>query len=147
MNVSARSYRSVCFSTLQRRVRTIPPRDLPPGQRRARQTSERRQPNVETVGITLSQLEAPYQRLVEQEDLRALPLLAYWDAKIAPHTSWWVRQRSVIEGLAICFYINRRCADEPDVLQLLGFPRGVSTEIHHSEDPDVGKACANMPKQ
>ena len=74
----------------------------------------------------LSQIDAPYQRLVEQKDTRALLLLAYWHAMLVPHPSWWVRRRSVVEGLAICIYLERQCADQPDIQQLLDFPLGVS---------------------
>ncbi|KAL3956022.1 hypothetical protein ACCO45_008868 [Purpureocillium lilacinum] len=95
----------------------------------ARRASDR---NVSRFLTFVAQLPAPFRRLLERRDPRALLLLAYWHAKVARRPSWWVRRRSVVEGLAICDYLaGPRCCDAagPDVVALLEWPRRELLEV------------------
>lgn len=88
--------------------------------------------NVSRFLTFVAQLPAPFRRLLERRDPRALLLLAYWHAKVARRPSWWVRRRSVVEGLAICDYLSGpRCRDAagPDVVALLEWPRRELLEV------------------
>jgi hypothetical protein len=45
--------------------------------------------------------------LLGQKDPRALLLLLYWYAKVCVSKYWWLKKRSIMEGLAICEYLRR----------------------------------------
>ncbi|KAJ6439882.1 arrestin domain containing protein [Purpureocillium lavendulum] len=92
--------------------------------------------NVARFLTFVSQLPAPFCRLLERRDPRALLLLAYWHAKVARRPSWWVRRRSVVEGLAICEYLARRCRGgaDPDIVALLEWPRRELVDVQAQDD-------------
>lgn len=64
-----------------------------------------------------------YLALIEEKDPRALLLLVYWHSMVAIGSTWWLYMRSVVQGKAICMYIEKHCADDPDILQLCQLPR------------------------
>lgn len=66
--------------------------------------------------------------LVVNKDPRALLLMAYWYSKICVG-QWWLRRRALIEGRATCTYLERYCAHNAMVQNLLGEPRRVL--FHH----------------
>jgi hypothetical protein len=55
----------------------------------------------------LTQLDPRYRKLLEEKDPRAMVLLALWYTKAAAHSSWWMQRRSLVEGQAICIYLER----------------------------------------
>ncbi|KAK7407958.1 hypothetical protein QQX98_009875 [Neonectria punicea] len=71
----------------------------------------------------ISQLDPRYRRLLELKDPRAMLLLAYWHAKVVGFKAWWLNRRAVVEGQAICIYLERECADDPMIMELLEFPK------------------------
>lgn len=71
----------------------------------------------------ISQLDPQYKRLLEEKDPRAMLLLVWWYAKTAETTLWWLKRRSVVEGKAICIWLEERCGGEPKILALLEFPK------------------------
>lgn len=58
--------------------------------------------------LVLMQVPPAYTGLVQQKDSWAMLMLAYWYAKVC-HGRWWLARRSILEGLAICVYIERNC--------------------------------------
>lgn len=70
-------------------------------------------------------ISADYRRLLEQRDSRALLLLAYWYAKVCPYQQWWMQRRAVLEGQAICIYLERYHGSDPRLQNLLKFPKGI----------------------
>ena len=74
-----------------------------------------------------------YRRLLEHKDPRALLLLAWWYAQVTVHISWWTRRRSLIEGQAICLYLERNCKDDKNMMELLEFPRETFRVVKESE--------------
>ena len=63
-----------------------------------------------------------FQELLKKRDPRALLLMAYWYSKIKG-TMWWLDRRSILEGAAICIYLERYHADESEILELLSYPK------------------------
>ena len=63
-----------------------------------------------------------FQGLLKDRDPRALLLFAFWYAKIKG-AMWWLDRRSVLEGQAICMYLERYHANETEILDLLSYPK------------------------
>lgn len=70
----------------------------------------------------LNNMGTEFKKLMIQKDPRALLVLAYWYSK-ASHGTWWVAQRSLVEGQAICLYLERCHPHETLIQGLLDFPR------------------------
>ncbi|CAM1509868.1 Fc.00g002030.m01.CDS01 [Cosmosporella sp. VM-42] len=94
----------------------------------------------------ISQLDPRYRRLLEEKDPRAMLLLAWWYSQTVVHRVWWLRQRSLMEGQAIIIYLEKHCQDEPRIIELLDFPRGVFETVKrqgkNGEDKSLGAALA-----
>jgi hypothetical protein len=66
-----------------------------------------------------------YRSLLQTKDHLALLLLVYWYSKIAVHSApWWMQRRALVEGAAICIFLERECTDRR-ILDLLHYPRAV----------------------
>jgi hypothetical protein len=66
-----------------------------------------------------------YKQLLEQKDPRALLLLAYWYAKVCKFEVWWLSRRALLEGQAICIYLERYHQYCTEITHLLHFPSTV----------------------
>ncbi|KAH7144384.1 hypothetical protein B0J13DRAFT_43792 [Dactylonectria estremocensis] len=77
----------------------------------------------------LSQLDPRFRRLLEDKDPRALLLLVYWLARLASFEAWWLNQRALIEGKAICIYLERDCADDALIMELVQYPKKLLFKI------------------
>lgn len=64
-----------------------------------------------------------FKQLLEQKDPRALLLLAYWYAKVCQFDLWWMSRRAMLEGQAICMYLERYYGYQADIMKLLEFPK------------------------
>ncbi|KAM0393234.1 hypothetical protein ACHAPZ_010481 [Fusarium culmorum] len=73
----------------------------------------------------LTQLDPRFRKLLEEKDPRAMVLLAWWYTKAAVHSSWWMQRRSLVEGQAICIYLERYCTDVEGICELVKFPKRV----------------------
>ncbi|KAF4459542.1 Sterol regulatory element binding [Fusarium albosuccineum] len=73
----------------------------------------------------LTQLDPRYRKLLEQKDPKAMVLLAWWYAKAVAHRSWWMQRRSLIEGQAICIYLEKYCKHVEGIQELVQFPKRV----------------------
>lgn len=63
-----------------------------------------------------------FGRLVLNRDPRALLVMAYWYSKICTG-QWWLRRRALMEGRAMCMYLERYYAHDVTVQDLLKVPR------------------------
>ncbi|KAL6823536.1 hypothetical protein V8C40DRAFT_37810 [Trichoderma camerunense] len=82
--------------------------------------------NDDTVILFLSfitQIDPSYRSLIEEKDPRALLLLLYWHSMVVPEKRWWLRRRCIVEGKAILTYLERYCADDRDIMELLQVPK------------------------
>ena len=70
----------------------------------------------------ISSINDDFQDLLRERDPRALLLMAFWYAKING-AMWWLDRRSMLEGQAICMYLERYHADEAEILELLSYPK------------------------
>jgi len=70
----------------------------------------------------ISIIRSHFKLLLENKDPRALLLLAYWFAKVC-RAMWWVERRAVLECQATCIYLERHCADDKAIMDLLQFPK------------------------
>ncbi|KAM0448346.1 hypothetical protein ACHAQK_000327 [Fusarium lateritium] len=73
----------------------------------------------------VSQLDPRFRRLLEEKDPGAMVLLAWWYAKAAAHSSWWMQRRSLIEGRAICIYLERHSMHVEGIRELIRFPKRI----------------------
>ncbi|KAK0648600.1 hypothetical protein B0T16DRAFT_117327 [Cercophora newfieldiana] len=64
-----------------------------------------------------------FLRLLEQRDPRALLLLNYWYAKTLTTEHWWIYRRGIIEGPALCTFLEDAFGNDPELLGLLDFPK------------------------
>ncbi|KAH7342456.1 hypothetical protein BKA65DRAFT_457440 [Rhexocercosporidium sp. MPI-PUGE-AT-0058] len=71
-----------------------------------------------------------FKELLKEKDSRALLVLAFWFAKLGGTGHWWLVPRAVVEGKAICMFLERECRREMDVdvVVLLGYLRVVFGE-------------------
>ncbi|TVY37331.1 hypothetical protein LSUB1_G004747 [Lachnellula subtilissima] len=70
----------------------------------------------------LSHMGQGFKALVKQKDPRALLLVAYWFGRVS-HGTWWIAARALIEGQAICLYLERYYPHETTMQELLQFPK------------------------
>jgi hypothetical protein len=84
----------------------------------------------------LSQIDTEFQQLLQKKDPRAMILLLYWMSKLVMYPMWWTRRRTLYEGLAICIYIERYCGDDPELMQLIAYPRAVLSAVHTGVEMD-----------
>ena len=68
-------------------------------------------------------MEPKFRDLLHQKDPKALLLLAWWYGKMCQYNVWWQSRRMMLEGQAICLYLERTCHEDDDVLKLLAYPR------------------------
>jgi hypothetical protein len=66
---------------------------------------------------------AAFRNLLHQKDPRALLLLSWWFGKMCQYNVWWQSRRMVLEGQAICLYLEKECADQEEILPLLVYPK------------------------
>ncbi|KAK3180288.1 hypothetical protein K4F52_008374 [Lecanicillium sp. MT-2017a] len=91
-------------------------------------------------GRFIAAIGPPLRCLLEAHDTRAMLLLLYWYAKVAPMPVWWTRNRAVAEGLAVWEFLRRRCLCDDVVMQLLEWPMQELRKVAN-EDGRL-KACA-----
>lgn len=66
---------------------------------------------------------AEFKALLGDRDPRALLLLAYWYMRASQLGVWWLRPRTILEGRAICIFLERYYADNMDIQSLLRYPK------------------------
>lgn len=84
----------------------------------------------------LTQVDERYTYLLEAKDPPAMILMLYWMAKMAAYPMWWVKRRSLYEGLAITIYIEQNCSDQPELLQLIESPGAILKGIQAEDDAE-----------
>lgn len=70
----------------------------------------------------ISCMQKEFGHLVLNKDPRALLVMAYWYSKICTG-HWWLRRRALMEGRATCMYLERHCAHDVTLQDLLKAPR------------------------
>lgn len=60
--------------------------------------------------------------LLDQKDAKALLLVSYWFAKLY-RTQWWLQRRGLMEGRAICMYLDRFHGDDAKLQRMLEWPK------------------------
>ncbi|KAK5057737.1 hypothetical protein LTR84_011738 [Exophiala bonariae] len=65
-----------------------------------------------------------YTSLLQQKDPWALMMLAYWYAKVC-QARWWLARRGILEGLAICLYIERNCLEDQKLQEAVTWPKQI----------------------
>lgn len=77
----------------------------------------------------ISSMPGHFKILLEDKDPRALLLLACWYAKVCCLGVWWVTRRSLLEGQAICIYLERYFKHNIDLQTILQFPKAVFSAV------------------
>lgn len=70
-----------------------------------------------------SQMSRGFLRLLEAKDARALLMLVYWYSRLVEFDWWFMRPRAIMEGTAICIYLQYHHADDEDIIALLQPPQ------------------------
>ncbi|KIV81990.1 hypothetical protein PV11_04134 [Exophiala sideris] len=70
--------------------------------------------------VFICHVDPPFRALLEDKDPWAMLMLAYWFMKIC-RGQWWISTRAILQGQAICIYLERYHAD--DVLLQKAIPR------------------------
>lgn len=70
----------------------------------------------------LCHVDPPFKILMEKRDPWALLILLYWFAKMC-RTVWWVASRSILQGQAICIYLERYHSHDSTIQSGLIWPR------------------------
>jgi hypothetical protein len=59
---------------------------------------------------------------LDDKDPKALLLVVYWYAKLY-RGQWWLRHRGLIEGQAICMYLDKYHGDDAKLQRMLEWPK------------------------
>jgi hypothetical protein len=70
----------------------------------------------------IGHMDPKYKALLHQKDPKALLLLSWWYGKMCQYNVWWQSRRMVLEGQAICLYLERECEEE-EIVGLLCYPK------------------------
>ncbi|KAM0561445.1 hypothetical protein ACHAPJ_003326 [Fusarium lateritium] len=81
----------------------------------------------------LTQLDPRFRKFLEEKEPKAMVMLAWWYAKAVVHKSWWLHKRSLLEGQAICIYLERYCMHVEGISQLVQFPKKVFESCRKNE--------------
>lgn len=60
--------------------------------------------------------------LLDEKDAKALLLVAYWYAKLY-RGQWWLHRRGLMEGQAICMYLDKYHSDNTKLQRMLEWPK------------------------
>lgn len=60
--------------------------------------------------------------LLDNKDAKALLLVVYWYAKLY-RGQWWLRRRGLMEGQAICMYLDKYHGDDTKLQRMLEWPK------------------------
>jgi hypothetical protein len=71
----------------------------------------------------LRYLDPRFKTLLDEKDPRALLLLSYWYAKVLRYSQWWIWRRAILEGPAICMYLEQQWPQHRELGMLLDFPK------------------------
>ncbi len=84
-------------------------------------------PSSVVVGFVMliSAMRPDFKELLIQKEPRALLLLAWFFAQVNQLDLWWLSRRSLLEGQAICLYLEKMYPNDEDMLNLLEYPKGV----------------------
>ena len=96
----------------------------------------------------LAAVSSSFLSLLCGKDHRALLLLSYWYANVAPFNCWWIGIRSKLEGAAICKYLEREAEDR--IVSLLGYPAkgcgfGLTRQVRDASTDSQVEAQTLMP--
>ena len=80
----------------------------------------------------ISDMQPVYKSLLERKDPRALLILAWWNAKVSQaEECWWIQRRIVLEGRAICRYLQSWAREMGEsVSKLVDRPRKALDAAH-----------------
>ncbi|EXJ85747.1 hypothetical protein A1O1_06115 [Capronia coronata CBS 617.96] len=70
----------------------------------------------------IAQVDPCYKVLLQAKDPWAMLMLAYWFVKIC-RAPWWIATRAIIQGQAICLYLERYHADDARLQEAIQYPR------------------------
>jgi len=82
----------------------------------------------------LCHIDPPFKTLLRSKDPWAMLMLAYWFMKIC-RGPWWASPRAILQGQAICLYIERYYPDDPALQRALLRPR---KELEAAQNEGVG---------
>lgn len=78
----------------------------------------------------VSGISSEVRGLLEAKDPRMLLVLALWYAKLYQVGVWWMSRRLLLEGQAICLYLERFFSHDADIQAALEFPQMIfPTEV------------------
>lgn len=67
-------------------------------------------------------MDVEFKNLLLAKDPKALLLLVYWHTQLFRSDRWWTRQRTLLEGKAICLYLRAFYATDNELVAALWYP-------------------------
>ncbi len=78
--------------------------------------------NIVRFFLFFSHMSPAFHELLQEKDPYALIILAYWYAKVG-RLDWFMTRRAILEGQAICVYLERYYAGLPGLDDVLAYPK------------------------
>lgn len=72
----------------------------------------------------LMRITPTFTGLLQQKDPWAMLMFAYWCAKVC-ESRWWLTRRAILDGLAICLYIERNCPWDKKLQEAVLWPKQI----------------------
>jgi hypothetical protein len=92
----------------------------------------------------IGQVKPELMALLHRKDPKALLLVVCWYAKVYKY-QWWIQRRGLLEGRAICIYLDRYHGDDSRIQRLLQWPKkqfGLPT-WEETAKPATAWSCPN----
>jgi hypothetical protein len=83
--------------------------------------------------LLISSMRYDFKQMLIEKDPRALTLLAYWYTRVSSMDLWWLTQRSVLEGMSICLYLEHEYPHDVELQKLLEYPKNVFLAYREKE--------------
>jgi hypothetical protein len=77
-------------------------------------------------------MEPAYKLLLESKDPWAMLMLSYWYTKVCCG-QWWITRRAILEGLAICLYIERYYIQDTMLQEAISYPKAIFERLRRTQ--------------
>ena len=71
----------------------------------------------------MGHMDIRFRQLLHAKDPKALLLLAWYFGKMCQYHVWWSNRRMMLEGQAICMYLETYHSDNEEIMRLLSYPK------------------------
>ncbi|KAK1753154.1 transcription factor cys6 protein [Echria macrotheca] len=97
--------------------------------------------------LCFTRTDARFPQLLMERDPGAILLLAYWYAKALDFQHWWMWRRVLLEGPAICMFLEKAFSKDSELLELLEFPKAAFAEAFNNPPGRKPTQASGRPAQ